>query len=205
MLKRFQRKVDKVNARKVLDRVCECVNKLNELMDSDEFVHPYMITVEFRNSGKRAGLCYSSVKKFDRINNSHKLVFNSLIIDKELDHILDVTIPHEVCHMFANAIYMATDGPQGHGKNWKDLMSALGLSPERTAPQELNIHGLYNGHIYKCGCKEHVIGESMHNNDYEYMCCSCNGIVKDTGVVVQKIHYEKQRFELEYEKKINWK
>lgn len=50
--------------------------------------------------------------------------------DENIDHIMNQTITHEICHIVECKKY----GTSGHGPQWKHLMRVAGKAPDRCAP-----------------------------------------------------------------------
>jgi len=54
---------------------------------------------------------------------------NAFYLLEEFDDMIGDTIPHEVAHLIASAVYGNTI--KSHGRQWRGVMRSLGLNPKR--------------------------------------------------------------------------
>jgi len=130
-----------------------------------------------------------------RLDNSVTLNQDLCFNEKYWNEQLNVTLPHEICHLVAPVIYSQwnhgfdkRDG-WGHGRAWKECMRVVGLPPERTCGnldreviQSLRIRTrrvVQRGYIYECPCgKTFNLTSTLHNRILEgryRVCRDCKG------------------------------
>jgi SprT protein len=90
------------------------------------------------------------------------------------------TIPHEIAHLFADAINKRRRRNEGHhGKTWKAVMTnVFGLEPKRC--HDLDVTGVAKKtkkFKYICKCQKHIVSTRTHNKiqskESTYRCRNC--------------------------------
>lgn len=98
-------------------------------------------------------------------------------------HYLNQTIPHEVAHLVAHAVF----GPriQAHGKEWKHVMEFFGCPADRCHTYAAKPARNIKTYTYKCACRSHKITSIRHNKmvraERVYRCKSCAQPIALTG------------------------
>lgn len=136
---------------------------------------PYL-PVTFDLKGKCAGM-YKAV-------GDHRLIrFNPWLFAKYFEESFSNTVPHEVAHYVVHMMW-GSKGIKPHGREWRDIMLALGVSPKATNNYDLD--GVpkrsYRRYRYRCGCKMHELTIIRHkkivHQGARYYCKSCHGILE---------------------------
>jgi SprT protein len=99
--------------------------------------------VEYNLRGTTAGQAF-------RLQN--KIRLNTYALEHEYDGMMNRTIPHEVCHLYAYKHFGNRIKP--HGREWKLCMRTLGLSEKRCHSYQLpsaRKHKKYAFHCSNCG------------------------------------------------------
>lgn len=107
------------------------------------------------------------------IVNTNTLRFNLILAELNQTDFLAQTVPHEVAHLIAWAVYR--DG--GHGPGWKSIMSALSLPAKRCHSYDTS-HARPN--LYHCACSEHVLSNRLHaaiQRGQSRHCLRCKGTI----------------------------
>lgn len=83
-----------------------------------------------------------------------------LLLSEHREHMLNQTVPHEYAHCVVEANWPKA---QSHGREWKWVMSMLGLRPDRThnMPVKKVRHHPRN-HGYNCACRTHYVTNLIH-------------------------------------------
>lgn len=124
---------------------------------------------------------------------------NPILFDENEKEFLDQVVGHELAHLLA--IEMYGNKIAHHGKEWKSVMSALGLRVE--VKHKFNVENtLRTSKIfkYKCNCKEHLFTLRKHNSTlkkkYTKLICNvCKGDVVYTGFFKENGVWQKEEFE----------
>ena len=129
-----------------------------------------------------------------------KLRFNNDIARRYKDDPNDPyehTIGHEVAHLIARKIHEGRR-IRPHGPEWKRVMIAFGLRPDRCHTYETTAAKRKAGYIYKCKCQEFRIGPKRHKNmqtgTRTYHCRSCKGtleFVRPDGIATRTVEAPK--------------
>lgn len=161
----------------VHEKVLEWWDRANILFKVN-FPYP---TIIFAKLGTSAGVASL---------NAWTLKFNVEIMDNDnndIERFYNVTVPHEISHLFAYKLYFDT----GHGKWWKFVMRKLGIEPKRCHNYDVSTITTrqQNKYIYSCGCKSHYhfISSTRHNRVNKgagYRCLMCNNRLVFTGKMV---------------------
>lgn len=88
------------------------------------------------------------------------LTFSETLYKENVEHFLASTVPHEVAHLITRAMYPRCTP---HGWEWKSVMRALGVEPNRC--HSYNVASVARGvrYVYSCNCdKEFLIGRAVH-------------------------------------------
>ena len=102
--------------------------------------------------------------------------YNAALLTREPDAFLAQTIPHEVAHLIAFALYGR--GIQPHGNEWQGIMRHLGAEPRRChsfAVDDLPTRRLRR-FDYHCACRTHQLTSTRHYRaqaGQTYYCVSC--------------------------------
>ncbi len=104
--------------------------------------------------------------------------YNAYLFAKYFDDNLATTVPHEVAHYTADMLY-GFQRIQPHGKEWQEIMCALGAEPRATGQYDLT--GIpvrrQQRFSYRCRCKTHQLTASRHNKIRHkktvYLCNHC--------------------------------
>jgi len=155
---------------------------------SDFFKRSFeVIPVSFGLKGRTAGM-YRVWK------GRREIRYNPYLFAKYFSDNLASTVPHEVAHYIAHALYgMGKVRP--HGKEWQAIMQRFGADARRTCDYDLE--GIpvrkYQRHVYQCRCTTHDLGSRRHKQAQrghtQYYCKSCKGklvprieIRRETGI-----------------------
>jgi SprT protein len=91
---------------------------------------------------------------------------NRDLLESNIPHFVDNTIPHEVAHLFAFAVAMKQKRLEpAHGKTWKKVMrNVYGLEPEVFHKLDTSISPTgRKKYKYICRCQKHLVGSRVHN------------------------------------------
>lgn len=112
--------------------------------------------------------------------------YNPWIFGKYFDDNLANTVPHEVAHYLVDRVYgMRRTRP--HGREWRALMDAFDVRPERTNNYDLAGIPLRQSQqfSYRCDCQLHSLGPVRHRRIHQgrtrYHCRSCGGQLRYAG------------------------
>lgn len=121
--------------------------------------------LEFTVGGKRVGGYAQPTNNLINLN-PHFFQFKN-----NIDHIINVTIPHEIAHLLDNIMYPSKT-KRHHGPTWKYIMVKLGLKPDRCHDME--------------GTKEYK-PSGPRPRPYVYECPSCKRVFHLTSNLHTKI------------------
>jgi len=147
----------------------QCIAKAEEMVQRVNSVFKTNLNVPkltFDLRGRSAGCAYYGI---DHIK------INPIIMKENPDHIVNVTVGHEVAHLAANKIFKT----RGHDRTWKHVMCKIGLDPKRT--HNLDVSNATVRKItrmpVKCSCRTHMISSIMINRmkkgTVSYSCKFC--------------------------------
>lgn len=161
--------------KRVLDRVRECFQIGNsKLPDIHCAPDPHKMVVFFEKS-RLGGYVWEKY--------GTKVFLNwPLLLNNEESYMTD-TIPHEVCHLFANAILKKSGRREtSHGPVWKKTMrSVFGLAPIRCHQMDTSTARRDKETVrYICTCMKHDLSKIVHNrikNGRNYRCRRCGSIL----------------------------
>jgi len=133
------------------------------------------VEIEFNLRGKSAGVV--------RFPEAGKPIirYNSLLLCENRETFLAQTVPHEVAHVVARALFGPLISP--HGMEWKSVMHFFGAEGRRchqydTSRAMARRLRLFN---YRCDCSEHTLTSIRHNRirtGQIYCCRSCGQPVR---------------------------
>ena len=110
----------------VEDKVLESLLILQSKLNRTDLPIP---PVGFRQMGRSAGrVCYSYTG--DKCFNFELWINPDYFYNGGQNHLINVTVPHEVAHIVSVFVHGRLDG-QGHGTRWGTMMYRLGLPAER--------------------------------------------------------------------------
>jgi SprT protein len=93
------------------------------------------------------------------------------------DHILNITVPHEVAHIVVQQLWPHSPGGH-HGYKWQAMMFILGLPPDRThSLQTTAARKRTKPHLLYCNCGEHWVSVTIYRRFVQgtkYRCRKCN-------------------------------
>ncbi len=137
----------------VIDNTHQCILRAADLVEKKI----PLIPISFNLRGRAAGMY--RVK-----NNQSEIRYNSELFAKYFTDNIENTIPHEVAHYVIHCCYgLRTVRP--HGKEWQQLMIALGAEPSVTCSYDMHdIPQRRMQHFtYRCGCRSHQLSTIRHN------------------------------------------
>ncbi len=131
-------------------------------------------TVKFKQSGRRAGVCY-----FNHFTKECTITINPDYFHNHHDDMINRTVPHEVAHYVSDMVYGRLG--RGHGPHWKSVMRAIGLKPDRCHTYSLEgvkTRSVAKPFKYICGCAEpNMVTLRIHTKIQErgakYTCRKC--------------------------------
>jgi SprT protein len=110
--------VDPTVIKRIEDKVLNVL-----LLAQNIYGQPFRLpTLEYRQMGRRAGTAnyseWTLTLNPDYLRNGH------------LEDMIEQTLPHELAHFVSYTVYGPLHG-RGHGREWKSVMSRLGLQVKR--------------------------------------------------------------------------
>lgn len=154
----------------ILQRLEDCY-QLAEQHFGRTFERP-RVTLELR--GQKAGIAYL---------HRNELRFNAQLYRENHDHFLLQTVPHEVAHLLAQALY--GDRIRPHGREWQGLMTGLfGRPADRchtyAVPQRRSTR-----YLYRCACPDGMPftpqRHALVRRGRRYSCRRCGDMLHFTG------------------------
>lgn len=153
---------------KMVNRVKECFDILNNKLNQNiqpENIEPVVMFKDSKTGG------YVWPQKY-----GNRVFLNWILVKENEQRYIDITIPHEVCHIFQTHLYPRSSS---HGIEWKTLMRMMGLRPERCHNMDVsNARRDKNKkeYTYICNCQKHVMSQIKHNRiqkGAKYVCKRC--------------------------------
>lgn len=136
------------NISRTNNAIKECLLKAKEMFGFDEYVD-----VEFRNTGRTAGLA-------EYRYGTYKLVFNSqLLADDKVGELIADTVPHEIAHLVC--YYRPTLG-RNHDRGWQRVCLMLGGNGSRTHSMEVKKARRTRKALYNINSQTIEVGVAMH-------------------------------------------
>lgn len=140
--------------------------------------------LEFRNTGKAAGIFYPM---------DNKVVINPLFFRKNAEDMIANTIPHEVAHAFAHYHFRLALRRQikSHGSEWASIMRLMKLKP--TVCHNYDTDGIGRSvarYVNKCQCgieikiTANLLGKMLKGNGYR--CRTCKTPLPRSGWMVKQ-------------------
>ncbi|EOG1042950.1 SprT-like domain-containing protein [Pseudomonas aeruginosa] len=129
--------------------------------------------VLFDLGGKAAGQLV-----YDKMRASYKIRINRGLLQKDPNHVINQTIPHELAHLVAFQVYGAKIAP--HGREWQSVMrDVFGLRPDRCHSIDTSSVSP-KPFVYTCTCpKLFRLSKRMHTKlatkRRTYKCKHCLG------------------------------
>ncbi|HDZ57394.1 MAG TPA: SprT family zinc-dependent metalloprotease [Pseudomonas xinjiangensis] len=150
----------------------ETCYQLAEVRFQRRFERP---TVTLDLKGQRAGVAYL---------NRNLLRFNGQMYQDHSDDFLKQTVPHEVAHLIAHALYGGRIRP--HGSQWQALMIELfGLPAKRCHDYPVPEGRRRTNYVYQCSCPGPVPFTAQRHawvgRGRRYQCRRCGTILQFTG------------------------
>lgn len=100
------------------------------------------------------------------------LRFNLELCKANENDFISQTVPHEVAHYISRKRY-GYEG-RGHGREWKTVMMALGLTPKRCHDYDVSIVSNRKRIPFTCGCGKTFMLTSIRAKRYsQYFCKAC--------------------------------
>ena len=154
----------------ILHRLEQCY-QLAEQHFNRPFERP---RVSFELRGQKAGVAYLQ---------RNELRFNAQLYRENHQHFLQQTVPHEVAHLLAQALY--GDRIRPHGREWQGLMTGLfGLPAERCHSYAVR-RRRSTAYLYRCGCPEGIPftpqRHALVRRGRRYSCRRCGDLLHFTG------------------------
>lgn len=158
----------------IIEKVETCLATAEKFFNKT-FIRPDNIM--FKRSGTTAG--WSNY-------NAKTLMFQLDLAEKNADHFINQTVPHEVAHYVQRAVY-GYGCVKPHGKEWKYIMRRVyGIQPDRCHSYDVSVTKKRNvkRFTYSCGCKTHQVSAVKHNRivlkNVNYVCVSCGERIRYT-------------------------
>jgi len=158
----------------VIEIIKKAIIKFNKDYKNKTAIIP---EVRFTKRGKTAGCVTYKGLQDPYIN------FNMVLLKENFDDFVSQTVPHEVAHYLTWVLYGLQYTNKGrriiHGKDWKNMMSYLGVESSRchsynTANSTVRKMKVFE---YKCDCMTHELTSIRHNKvlrgKAKYCCSKC--------------------------------
>ena len=106
----------------------------------------------------------------------NRIRFNRDLLEKYTHEFVNQTVPHEFAHLVAYRKFGRTIKP--HGLEWKSVMIALGVEPERTHGFKVAPSRRLKRFVYRCECPDsaYELTSIRHNRIQRggvYLCKKC--------------------------------
>ncbi len=178
-----QYQVDTDTKFKVETIVLDCLDKAQKKFGSAISMIP---EIKFDTISRCAGIA-----SWNEFTGKYSININPVLLKTNPDHILNVTVPHEIAHIVVCLLFKGCSFmPQPHGKEWASIMKLFGLEPNRTHSLDVSeISKLNNKKMYqyKCNCTTRNLSQNKHTrsiNGTAYICSRCKTPIRFTGVVI---------------------
>lgn len=157
-----------------MDRILSTVENcylLAEAHFDQRFARP---RVSLDLKGQRAGVAYLA---------RNLLRFNGQMYQDHTEDFLQQTVPHEVAHLVADAVYGPRIRP--HGPEWQSIMvEVYGLPPKRCHDYPVPVRQATR-YIYQCGCPGPIPFTAQRHawvgRGRRYQCRRCGDMLRFTG------------------------
>lgn len=120
---------------------------------------------------------------------ANKVMVNFALYKENKNEYLMQTVGHEVAHLATFQRYgLQRIVANAHGDEWKSVMSALGLPPNRCHSYDVsNVkqNRARNRYLYNCSCaKPLYLTVIQHKKSDKFVCNTCRARLKFTGQVI---------------------
>lgn len=154
----------------ILQRIEACYQLAEQHLEQ-RFSRP---RVDFAVRGQKAGVAWLM---------ENRLSFNHRLYQENREDFLHQTVPHEVAHLIAHALFGSRIAP--HGREWRMLMQDLfGLPPLRCHNYRIE-RRVQTRYLYLCGCTEPVpFSPQRHalvKRGRRYQCLRCGSALTFSG------------------------
>lgn len=127
-----------------------------------QFLKPDVL---FKQRGKIAG---SARLQTNQLN------FNPVLLEDNLDHFIDVVVPHEVSHLLVHQLYGRV---RPHGFEWQQIMRNV-FEQKANVRHRLDVSKVSGKTFeYQCACATVSLSIRRHNkvlrNQQQYLCRKC--------------------------------
>lgn len=124
--------------------------------------------------GQKAGIAYL---------HRNLLRFNAQLYRENHDDFLRQTVPHEVAHLVAHALY--GDRIRPHGREWQALMTGVFDLPAHRCHDYQVPQRRATRYLYRCGCPEGIPFSAQRHalvrRGRRYSCRRCGDMLHFTG------------------------
>lgn len=167
--------IDAGQRRRVVAATADCLARAGKVL-ARRFA---AIPVLFDLTGRAAGMY--------RVRRGQRVIrYNPYIFAKDLADNLATTVPHEVAHYVVDVVY-GRGRVRPHGREWSEIMAALGADPGRTHAYDLSGVPVraQRRHPYCCACTTHHLTTRRHHQvlrgTMTYRCRRCGGELTPAG------------------------
>jgi len=124
--------------------------------------------------------CNAGMARFEP-GKPPEIRYNATLLTDNPDDFLTQTVPHEVAHVVARALFGANVRP--HGIEWKGLMGWFGVEPTRCHDYDVSRSQIrrLQRFPYRCACRRHWLTSIRHNRvlaGQTYYCRACKRALK---------------------------
>jgi SprT protein len=154
----------------------ECIARYVERANREQRIPLKMPTCSFDLRGTTAGRAY--------LGENH-VQLNPVLLTENFESFLSDVIPHEVAHLAAYVKWNVRD----HGEQWKSVMRAFGLKPNRC--HSLDVSNSSTASVlyrHRCACKTHDLTPRTHPGALKgtRYCGKCKHTLQFTGMVKER-------------------
>lgn len=171
---------------RVESKVLECVGKAQARFGAEKVSK--IPEIRYDTTGKTAGWAYWN-------NGNPYIDINPILLNENVEHVINQTVPHEVAHIVVNEIWQPkvvvdrytnrqnrTIRP--HGMEWSHVMRVFGIEPDRCHCIDTTTIDVMKGRVkypYKCICcgREFHLSSIRHKRAMSfgttkyYQCVKC--------------------------------
>ncbi len=102
--------------------------------------------------------------------------YNTQMLRENGQAFIEQTVPHEVAHLVARAVFGSTVRP--HGAEWRSIMTLFGAEPQRchTFDVPRKNRRKMRHFSYRCTCRDHSLSAIRHHRSLSgvvYICRLC--------------------------------
>lgn len=154
---------------------------------ADKYGQMPAVTIRYDLKGRAAGMA-GCRRSWDGTATDLYLRFNREALEKDWDHMVKQTIPHEVAHLVAYCFPRL--GAKNHNSAWKMIDRSLGGTGERCHQMELTPAKARSRFIYVTASgAEVVVGPKHHKGLQEGRYGYLRN--KRTGEMIKREHYQR--------------